>query len=302
MAAVAALGAVVAVTVVLVGRSSPSTGTDDGAARSPTDVGSLGPCSTPPHIMADSVAIEPSGLVVTATLGAGCPDGAQISNNRFRLTAVDGAGHDVAAGVFDLSTTPIVVGREGGPASATFVLPAGTYWRTPESTTGGLSFAAYLDGTDSPGRNADSSTSRFTAFDVGTPQNNSLDSAAATALVDVAAADRAYLEANMLDVWQPQLSSKRPGLFADGITWQNNDILREHMEFRQRFPEARLLWSADWPVYSDAGWWVTLAGRGFRSGEAANDWCTGQGYDADHCFAKMLSRTRGASGTTLHRG
>lgn len=120
-------------------------------------------------------------------------------------------------------------------------------------------------------------------------------------LTELAASDRSYIDAHLLDVWEPQLSSKRPGLFADGITWSFEEILREHMALRQRFPSARLVWSGDWPVYGDPTWWVTVAGVPFSSGEQANQWCADQNFDADHCLAKMLSHTKGTAGTTLYR-
>jgi hypothetical protein len=203
--------------------------------------------------------------------------------------------------VFDLSSTPIVLPPVGDRASVTFTFPAGTYWRTPGATIGGLSFFANREGRDLVPSHGATSASSVSAFDVGTPQNGSLDAAAYSALVDIAAADRVNIDTNLLDVWQPQLSSKRPGLFADGMIWQANDIVREHMQLRQRFPGAQLVWSGDWPVYTLTDWWVTLVGERFGSGEAANGWCASQGFDADHCFAKMLSHRLGTSGTTLTR-
>jgi hypothetical protein len=123
----------------------------------------------------------------------------------------------------------------------------------------------------------------------------------ASRLAELAAEDSAYIDGHLLDMWEPQLSSKRPGLVAEGITWSASDILREHMELRQRFPDARLVWSGDWPVYGDPTWWVTLAGIPFSSGEQANRWCEDQNFDADHCLAKLMSHTKGPNGTTLNR-
>lgn len=142
-------------------------------------------------------------------------------------------------------------------------------------------------------------TSNITATPTTAPVPENSDEAALSRLTDLVATDRAAIDASLINVWQPQLSSKRPGLFADGINWAPSDILREHMQLRQMFPNARLLWSGDWPVFSEPNWWVTVSGVPFSSGEDANAWCASQGFDRDHCFAKLLSHDRGPSGTTL---
>lgn len=107
------------------------------------------------------------------------------------------------------------------------------------------------------------------------------------------------IDATILNVWQPQLSSKRVGLHADSIDWTESDIMREHTVLRQRFPRARLLWSGDWSTFGDPTWWVTVAGISFGSGEQPNAWCVSQEFDRDHCFAKIVSKSMGPSGTTL---
>jgi hypothetical protein len=188
-----------------------------------------------------------------------------------------------------------------GGVSAEFTFPAGAYWRNPGSISGGVRLTAYKDGSDRAVSANTTSVSTLRATAPGAPESGNIDAAAQSALVDIAAADRAYIDANLLNVWEPQLSSKRPGLFADGINWSAPEIVREHMELRERFPGARLVWSGDWPVYGDPTWWVTMAGVPFDSGEQANGWCASQGFDADHCFAKILSHTLGPSGTTLGR-
>jgi len=256
-------------------------------------------CPSPPTLQSQSASFGSGGLTVTTRISPSCSDGDLLTNDGFRVTAVDANGRDVASGIFDLSSRPIVVGSGG--TSAEFTFPAGTYWLTPDSITGDLRLTAYKEGSDrSPSANMTSVTA-LSATAPGAPEFGNIEAAAQSALADIAAADRAYIDANLLNVWQPQLSSKRPGLFADGITWSAPDIVREHMELRQRFPRARLVWSGDWPVYGDPTWWITLSGVSFGSGEQANGWCASQGFDADHCFAKVLSHTSGTSGTTLLR-
>jgi hypothetical protein len=279
----------------------PGTRTSGGSSPSPEYAGDVQPCSTPINVQIQSASQESSGLVVTTTLSSTCSTGDLIANDRFRLTAFDGGGRDVAAGVFDLASTPIVVPGDGAATTVTFTFPAGTYWRTPGATQGSLTFTAHREGNVSTPSASTIGATAVTAIDVGTPEHGSLDAAAYSALVDIVASDLSYINANLLDVWQPQLSSKRPGLYYDGITWQANDIVREHMQLRQKYPNARMVWSGDWPVYRIKDWWITVSGIPMGSGEAANQWCVSQGYDADHCFAKMLSHQLGESGTTMNR-
>jgi hypothetical protein len=97
---------------------------------------------------------------------------------------------------------------------------------------------------------------------------------------------------------RPQLSSKRRGLVAEGITWNNATTLREHLQLRQQFPGVRLLRSGDWSTFSAADFWVTVAGVSFPDAAGALAWCTGNGLDRDHCYAKIVSTTHPVDGST----
>ncbi|WP_148684963.1 hypothetical protein [Mycolicibacterium tusciae] len=220
-------------------------------------------------------------------------------NSGFRLTGVDSAGRDVASGIFDLATQPIAVGPGG--VSVTFTFPSNSYWRPPNAIDGDVRLTGRNEGADRAVLGSARSASAVTAVAPGAPESGNLEAAAQSALVDIASADRKEVDASLLNRWQPQLSSKRTGLVYDGITWSTPDIVREHLDLRQRFSDTRLVWSGDWPVYSDPTWWVTLAGVPFVSGIEANSWCSSNGFDADHCFAKVLSHSQGAAGTTLSR-
>ena len=66
-------------------------------------------------------------------------------------------------------------------------------------------------------------------------------------------------------------------------------------------PNVRLLWSGDWSVYRESDYWVAIYGQGFTTAAGANAWCDAQGFAADDCFAKRLSRTAGPAGTTEPR-
>ncbi|WP_071289230.1 hypothetical protein [Mycolicibacterium llatzerense] len=277
---------------------SPSPATSSGGSIAPVRVGQVTACSSASTFSPQSASLGPAGLSIGARITPTCAGGDLLANSRLQVSVVDGSGRDVAAGLFDTAATPLTAAAGG--SIATLIFPAGTYWRTPGSADQ-LHMTVSRAGTDQTPSAGTVGASSITAVGVGTPATGSVDDAAQAALTDLAASDRATIDASLLDVWQPQLSSKRPGLVADGITWSASDIVREHMQLRQRFPGARLLWSGDWPVFSAPIWWVTVAGVPFPSGEQANGWCDSQGFDNDHCFAKMLSHNRGSSGSTLMR-
>ncbi|SEH46757.1 hypothetical protein SAMN04489835_0140 [Mycolicibacterium rutilum] len=298
-------GAVVAVGIVAAAAIFALTGSDEsprntaasGPNAAPAAVDEVSPCDVAPLLQPETVRFTNSGLMISTHITPGCDNGDLLANRGFRVAVVDGAGNNVASGVFDLGSTPIAVGSGGTTVDFTF--PAGTYWRTADAISGDLELIPHRDGYDTtPGSSMRSATA-VTADKAGAPESGDLETAAQSALDDIAAADRSVIDSTLLDMWQPQLSSKRPGLFADGITWTNPEILREHLAFREQYPSARLLWSGDWPVYSDRTWWVTVSGVPFNTGEQALGWCVDHNYDWEHCFAKMLSHTKGSDGTTL---
>jgi hypothetical protein len=130
------------------------------------------------------------------------------------------------------------------------------------------------------------------------PAGGSTD--AAVALRRQTDADRSALLA-VEGSWVPQLSSKRPGTRDAGRTFDAAAILAEHEALRAAHPQARLLWSGDWASFSTGDYWVTVLADPSTSPAGANAWCDAQGFGADDCFAKLLSRTGGSSGTAVHR-
>jgi serine/threonine kinase PknH len=117
-------------------------------------------------------------------------------------------------------------------------------------------------------------------------------------LRQIANDDRPFVTAQLADRWVPQLSSKRPGVVDDGVTWDNAMTLQEHLRLRQRYPGARLLWSGDWSTFSAPNYWVTVAGITFPNSAGALAWCRSQGFDRDHCVAKIVSTTHPVAGST----
>jgi hypothetical protein len=66
------------------------------------------------------------------------------------------------------------------------------------------------------------------------------ESASFYRLRDIASDDLSFVTSSLEDQWVAQLSAKRPGLQAEGIIWDNAQILREHLQLRQQYPGARL--------------------------------------------------------------
>jgi hypothetical protein len=105
----------------------------------------------------------------------------------------------------------------------------------------------------------------------------------------IATDDRFYAMSSLDNRWIAQISSKRAGLRAEGITWNYVQILREHLQLRQQYPGARLLWSGDWSSFSAPDFWVTVVGPGFEEKSGAQAWCTVHSLDQAHCFANLVS-------------
>ena len=119
-------------------------------------------------------------------------------------------------------------------------------------------------------------------------------------LRQIANDDRPLVSAQIADRWVPQLSSKRPGVVDNGVVWDNVMTLQEHLQLRQRYPDARLLWSGDWSTFSAPDFWVTVAGITFADSAGALAWCRNQGFDRDHCAAKIISTTHPVAGSTAY--
>jgi hypothetical protein len=126
------------------------------------------------------------------------------------------------------------------------------------------------------------------------------ESATGSQLRAIAASDQPIVLAGLAERWVPQLSSKRPGLVAEGRTWTNALTLAEHQQLRQTYPGVLLLWSGDWSTFSESNFWVTIVGTGFPTADGALAWCTSSGFDRDHCYAKLISTTHPIEGSTAY--
>jgi hypothetical protein len=58
------------------------------------------------------------------------------------------------------------------------------------------------------------------------------------------------------------------------------------------------LWSGDWSTFDGRNFWVTIVGLKSSYYIDVLQWCGDQGFDRDHCIAKMVSTWRPVEGTT----
>ena len=135
-------------------------------------------------------------------------------------------------------------------------------------------------------------TPTYTPTAVRDPETSS-----AAQLRQISLGDYAVVSTQGADRWVPQLSSKRPGVVDGGVVWNNALTLEEHLRLRQQYG-AKLLWSGDWSTFDAPNFWVTIAPISFPDASGALAWCTDQGFDRDHCYAKLISKTHAVSGST----
>ena len=117
-------------------------------------------------------------------------------------------------------------------------------------------------------------------------------------LQDLANGDRSDVASFLADRWIPQISSKRVGLVAEGMTWDNQAILAEHQRLRSMYPDVKLLWSGDWSTFDGRDFWVTVVGLHSDNPDDVLGWCLEQGFDRDHCIAKIVSTSHPVDGST----
>ncbi|WP_312028799.1 outer membrane protein assembly factor BamB family protein [Gordonia paraffinivorans] len=286
------------------------------------------PCGSPPVFEPQSFRTASGGLVVTFKVTAKCPGGDVLYGPQTRITISDGSGL-IASGNFDFQRSPVAVPSlddAGSGLTLELTYPPGSFFRLPDTLPDGTSAGPGTAGAGSTGSNAgggrylvdcdkgptsgappsltvpESGTSSASAVATGPalPAGADVTASSANALRLQADSDRAFILANLNNRWVAQLSSKRPGLVADGRTWDDQAILDEFLALRLRFNDVRLLYSDEWPIFSYSGWWVTVAAATFPGPAEANNWCRAQGFDPDHCFAKLIRTTGGPEGTTVY--
>ncbi|MCH5643188.1 MULTISPECIES: PQQ-binding-like beta-propeller repeat protein [unclassified Gordonia (in: high G+C Gram-positive bacteria)] len=269
-------------------------------------------CGSPPVFTPESFRTTSGGLGVRMKVSAQCPGGDILFGPRTRITIKDG-GDLVASGNFDFSQAPIAVpslddAGEGLTMELTY--PPGSFFRLPDTLatqSGSDRFLVDCDKGPTNGQppaltvpDGGASAPPVTATGPALPAGTNITATSVDALRVQANSDRAFILANLNNRWVAQLSSKRPGLNAEGRIWDNQAILDEFLALRLRFSDVRLLYSDEWPVFSYKGWWVTVAAATFPGPDQANNWCRAQGFDKEHCFAKLVSSTAGPDGSTRY--
>ncbi|OBB25348.1 serine/threonine protein kinase [Mycolicibacterium peregrinum] len=116
-------------------------------------------------------------------------------------------------------------------------------------------------------------------------------------LRQISLGDHTVVSTQGSDRWVPQLSSKRPGVVDQGVVWDNELTLEEHLRLRQEYG-AKLLWSGDWSTFDAPNFWVTIAPITYPTASGALAWCSGHGFDRNHCYAKLISTTHAVAGST----
>ena len=130
---------------------------------------------------------------------------------------------------------------------------------------------------------------------VPTDENSALQ-----ALQDQVRKDHAAVE-SLTEHWVPQLSSKKPGLVANGTTFDHRAVWSDFTSLAARYPGALLLWSGNFSSFRLPDFWVTIAPHPFDSGELANGWCDNAGIGPDDCFAKRITHSGTYADSTLMR-
>lgn len=277
--------------------ASPTGSSGGSPPSSPSSGGQPAACTTAPALQVVGVRGSSSGMVVSLRATSSC-SGGQLMSGSWQVR-VNSGGTEVAAASFDFSSPPVSI-PAGGSAQLQLTFPSGSYRAAPSS----LSPSAMTttgSGSSSGGSGSGSSQASVTADRPLTPASGSIESAAAAALQRQSNADSSAALSQLSGRWSPQLSAKRPGLYADGKTYDNSAILDEYLALKARYPRTLLLWSGDWPVFDSGNFWIVMSGVPFSDPDSANDWCVQENFDKDHCFAKRLSKTGGSDGTTKLR-
>ncbi|MDR2348304.1 MAG: hypothetical protein LBD90_06790, partial [Bifidobacteriaceae bacterium] len=253
------------------------------------------PCASPPQLTVTSLDASASSLPrATVTVAAGCAEG-DVLQGAPVLELRDAYGI-VLAGVLDLSQTPLVLGEDPVTIDVTFP----TRWFGWEAGVTSGALTAILSGaTAGPAQPASAVQPALSlaAGAAGLPQTTA-DEAAATALKRQSQVDYQRVAA-LQGVWSPQLSSKYVGLVAEGQTWTPAAIWAEFLVYEERYPgQALLIDSTQWSCYeASPQFWITNYATSFPTADGALAWCAAEGWDRDHCFAKMIGNN-GTQGTT----
>lgn len=134
-----------------------------------------------------------------------------------------------------------------------------------------------------------------------TDPSQPLDASSAKAALDGEVARDQNAAEQLVGHWVPQLSSKRPGLVADGITYDYPQIWANFVQRRAQNPGVLLIWSGNYASYKLSDFYVVILPQPYPDGASANQWCDANGFAPGDCYAKFLSHSGGSNGTSLLR-
>lgn len=291
----------------------PPRGRSPSGSTSPTEsqtLGAVAACASSPILVPIETRTEGGMQMISFDVAAVCPGGQWLNSAAYEITATT-SGDVIADGRFDFTSQPVWVPEDGGTTLHAFFRPE-SVWTLPSDLASGIAAGEVSAAgaiTDQPQALTDEPVGGRTQgveasadqIPISAAQQVEQDRYAEAALERLAAADRPHVTESIVGWWVPQISSKRPGIRDDGITYDYPEIYAQHVELRSKYPRARLLWSGEWASFELTDYWVTISGVPYPTGQAANRWCDRQALDWTQCFAKRIMTTGTPDGTTMSR-
>ncbi|MGI8939459.1 MAG: zinc ribbon domain-containing protein [Iamia sp.] len=269
-------------------------GTDGSPPTTPADTARS--TTTPPESCTTPVSAVPSSvdgagpdLVVTVTFTNSCA--VPVDASEATTVRITSDGREVAAARFDLSAPALDLPARSSRDVDLRFSPGSWNARPPDADDLAVDVTLPLEEGDGADDSRLSYLSEGSLTEVGPGD----------ALALQRDLDSGDVESDLVGFWVPQISSKRVGLEADGIVYDDAAMLSDHQGWRNRFPDARLVRSDDYSTFEAPDFWVTVVDVGFSSPESANAWCDQNGLSPNDCFAKLLSHTTGPVGSTVSR-
>lgn len=265
-------------------------------------------CATDPVYEVRAVRDSGGGLEADVHVSPTCKDGDVLSGASNLVTlsgplkgaSLTSSTRVVAAvAVFDLGEKPVAIPASGTDLTIVFA-SSFTYAYAYQIDVGRAELTVARD---SSGQTTATTAPGTTRLDTASaPDAATMDAIWLGLLREQANTDAATVSGPLNGTWVPQLSSKKPGLVLNGVTWDAADVWVHYLSFKATYPEAILLYSDDWSVFDPGGhWWVIVVAEPFATAEEANAWCTAQGLSRDDCFAKYFEVGGSSEGTTVQR-
>ncbi|ROT86415.1 zinc ribbon domain-containing protein [Bifidobacterium mongoliense] len=256
------------------------------AGKNRTSAPKVASCSTPPSAQLASTAHEGDTLVAVLDLDTNCDN----SNARFNRADVRVSIRDqdgvAAAAVFDFSKHPIDF--KDGTASLHLAYGLSQYWSPYDRIDPSGSDVVFQAGEAGNGGDVQAPGGAIGGSNV---RDSDIERNAQIALQSQISHDSSAAS-DLYDKYTTQLSSKKYGLQAEGKTWHYRDIESQYLQMRLKHPNALLIWAATYSNYTEDGnpadYYVVLSGESLDSVDAANGWCSSNGYSSKDCIAVQL--------------